>query len=197
MCPAITDIDWLRLRIARHGYPLIHGALTALVVLVAVMREDLRQSFTFAAALLVPSQVCLIALWAILSMAHPAVRLGRAFLWSGGLYFCIVGPASIKPAGLPTTWPLLVALAMTGLGAGAALGALVIRSNGWRLDKASHAREPDSPERRPHQFRLADAFGWTTMLCVFLALGALAIPRFAAGESEPLTGNSDIVCRQR
>ncbi|HZL86953.1 MAG TPA: hypothetical protein VFB96_01140 [Pirellulaceae bacterium] len=185
----LTGIDWLRRQIASHTYALAVGTLTALLVLAAVLFDDLQQPFAFAAALLVPSQVCLIALWATLSTTHAAVRLGRAFLWTGGLYFCILGPASLQPAKLPSVWPQWLALVIGGMIVGTSLSAAVVRRYGWRLVSASSVRDPPAPERRPHQFRLADALAWITMVCVFLALGVMTVSRFAAGESVPFVSD--------
>ncbi len=192
MRPHFIGLDWLIRQIGREGYPLLHGALSALCVLGAVLNEELRLPFTFAAGLLLPSQICLIGLWTTLSTANASVRCERMLLWSGSFYFCILAPASLAAAQLPTTWPLWLALAMGGLLVGTLLGCALNRRNGWRLEDASPERDQAPQQRRPLQFGLWDAFRWTTTICIFLALGVMTVPRFAAGEPTASISGGDL-----
>ena len=174
--------SWIESTIHHHRAALLLGALTIVILYPLASQPQLHGLALILGCLIVPSQVCLIALWTSLSAAPLLDRVGRAALWTGGLYFCVLGAAAMDAYGLGRTFPLSLAIAMFGLFAGTSFVAVVMRHRGWRLVQSPEelALLP-AAQPRSLQFHLADLLRWVTTLCVFLALGMATIPRFAEG----------------
>jgi hypothetical protein len=174
--------SWIESTIHHHRAALLLGSLTIIILFPLASQPRLRGLALTLGALIVPSQVCLIALWASLAAVPFLDRIGRTVLWTGGLYFCILGAAAIHADAVDREFPFGLGIAMCGLFAGTFLVALAMRKNGWRLFQSPDELASLSAARtRPMQFHLADLLRWVTTVCVFLALGAATIPRFAEG----------------
>ena len=174
--------SWIESTIHHHRAALLLGALTIVIMYPLASQPQLHGLALILGCLIVPSQVCLIAVWASLAAVPFLVRIGRTVLWTGGLYFGVLGAAAIHADAVDREFPFALGIGMCGLFAGPFLAAMAIRKNGWRLFQSpDELASISAAHTRPMQFHLADLLRWVTTLCVFLALGMATIPRFAEG----------------
>ena len=178
---------WVRKTIHDHCAALIFGAVTITTLVSLASQPPLRELGYFAAVILVPSQVCLIALWASLSTPPLLARLERAVIWAGGLYFTVLGIGAFEARDAGRAFPAALAVAMGALLVVTSVFGVFLRNHGWRLVQ-SPEELPASQHEMPLKFQLLDLLRWMTTLCVFLALGAATIPhyfRYLLGPAKP------------
>lgn len=169
---------WIRRTIHNHCVALIFGAVTITTLVSLASQPPLRELGYFAAVILVPSQVCLIALWASLSTPPLLARLERAVIWAGGLYFTVLGIGAFEARDAGRAFPAALAVAMGALLLVTSVFGVFLRNHGWRLVQSPEELPAIHRDELPLKFRLLDLLRWMTTLCVFLALGAATVPHY-------------------
>lgn len=169
---------WVGRTIHNHCAALILGAVTIVTLFSLAGQPPLRELAYIVALILVPSQLCLIALWATLSTPPLLDRVERAVIWTGSLYFTVLGIGAYEARDAGRAFPASLAVGIGALLLVTSVFGVILRNHGWRLVQSLEELAASQDEPMPLRFHLLDLLRWMTTLCVFLALGAATIPHY-------------------